>query len=104
MKNDKVLSQTSASGIVSKKKRVLELFNSTQWSFSSTMNCDIKMFTNEEFEQYGLNGTVENNSQYCDVFYARTIIQEMGHNVLIGMAFHVYKDKFVKRKDRKHYR
>lgn len=83
----------------SKKDKIIALFNSIEWSKSLSQE-DIKIFTDEDFEKFGLYGKIENSSQFCDVIYARNIFQQMRHRVLIGFAFHIYKDKFIKRKKR----
>jgi len=83
----------------SKKQIIIDLFNSIEWSQSASGQ-DVKMITGDIFDSVGLYHAIENPSQHCDVLYARKIIQEMGHRVLIGMCFHIYKDRYVKRKSR----
>ena len=77
---------------MTKKDKILELFNSIEWSKSPSGE-DIKIITGEEFESAGLYHAIENTSQHCDVIYARKIIQELGHKVIVGSAFNIWKDK-----------
>ena len=76
---------------MTKKQKILELFNSIEWI--TTASGEIKIITGKEFEQAGLYHAIENSKQHCDVIYARRIIQELGHKVLIGQVFHVWKKK-----------
>lgn len=77
---------------MSKRQKILDLFNSVDW-MTSPSGEQVKTITGEEFESFGLYHGIENTQQHCDVIYARRIIQQMGHKVLIGCAFHVWKDK-----------
>lgn len=76
---------------MTKKKRILELFNSIEWDLRGDEFT--KTITKDEFERHGFYGDIENSQQHCDLIYARRIIQELGHKVIIGGAFHVWKDK-----------
>ena len=68
------------------------MFNSIEWMNSPSGELT-KIISGEEFENVGLFQSIENASQHCDVLYAKRIIQKMGHRVLIGQCFHIYKDK-----------
>lgn len=74
---------------MSKKDKILEMFNSIEWQ--KTAQGYSKIFTNESFRSRGLCGTVEYGEKYCDVIYARRIFQKMGFKVGIGMAFYITK-------------
>jgi hypothetical protein len=77
---------------LTKKQRILDMFNSQEWFKSSGGNM-VKTFTGDHFWSYDLAPWIEDCESYNDVIYARRIIQGLGHKVLIGLAFHVYKDK-----------
>jgi len=77
---------------MTKKQKVLELFNSTDWYESPSGELAMSL-SKDDFESVGLCGEIENARQHCDLIYARKIIQELGHKVLIGGAFHIWKDK-----------
>jgi hypothetical protein len=50
-----------------------------------------KIIYYDDFYGNDLSPTIEYGQKYCDVIYAKRIIQKMGYRVGIGMAFHVYK-------------
>lgn len=73
-----------------KKQKILELFNSIEWCQRPTGEW-CKSISKNDFESVGLYGDVENSQQHCDILYARKIIQKLGHRVIIGGWFHVWK-------------
>ena len=80
-----------------KKAKILQMFNSVDW-FKNYDSQDIKIITGGTFEDFGLYYSVENKKQHCDVIYARRIIQGLGHKVIVGSSFYVWKDKLIKNK------
>ena len=75
---------------MTKKDKIINLFKSVQW-FENASGEKCKIFTKDDFLSVGLYGDIENSQQHCDLIYARRIIQELGHRVIIGGAFHVWK-------------
>ena len=76
---------------MSKKDIILKLFYSIEWYDNG--DGLTKIIGEPDFSSVGLYGFIENNSQFCDVIYAKRIIQKLGHRVLIGSVMHIYKDK-----------
>ena len=76
---------------MSKKQKIIDLFNSIEWSKHPSDKM-VKIISKDDFESIGLYGDVENSQQHCDVLYARRIIQKLGHRVIIGGAFFVWKN------------
>lgn len=81
---------------MTKKQTILELFHSHEWLESPSGEL-VKCFSSDDFHSVGLYGDIDNASQHCDLIYARRIIQELGHKVVIGGWFHVWKDKLSKK-------
>ena len=77
---------------MTKKDKILKLFNSMEW-FNSPSGEKVKTITYDDFRSIDLNPTIEYCESYCDIIYARRVIQKLGHKVLIGTGFHVYKAK-----------
>lgn len=83
---------------MTKKQKILDLFNSIEW-FKSPSGILCKIIKAEDFSKIGLYHCIENNSQYCDIIYAKRVIQSLGHRVLFGSQFFVYKDSLLTKKN-----
>jgi len=55
------------------------------------MGKQCKIITYDDFYAAGLSPTIEYGESYCDIIYARRILQKMGYQVLISSAFNVIK-------------
>lgn len=77
---------------MTKKQKIIALFNCVEW-IESPSGETTKIITYEHFRNAGLRSTIEYGEKYSDVVYARRIIQSMGHRVIVGTAFNVWKDK-----------
>jgi len=77
---------------MTKKDKILNLFNSIEWVKSPSGEL-VKIISGDQFHDVGLYHAIENSQQHCDVIYAKRIIQKLGHKVLIGHSFYIYKDK-----------
>ncbi len=78
-----------------KKAKILDMFNSKEWIKQEGEEDAFKIFDYEDFNDFELNGSYEFRETYNDPIYAKSVIQKLGHRVLIGAGFHVYKDKLV---------
>ena len=78
-----------------KKQRVLDMFNAKEWHTSLGGEI-VKFFTYQDFIDADFAPTIEYGQKYCDVIYAKRVIQELGHRVLISSGFFIYKDKLIK--------
>jgi len=72
---------------MTKKDKILKIFNSKKF------NNGWKIFTYEDFFNEGLAPTIEYGQSYCDVIYAKRILQKMGYRVLIGSCFYIEEKK-----------
>jgi len=77
---------------MTKRQKILNCFNSIEW-YEGVDGELAKSIEKSVWREFGLYGDIENASQHCDLIYARKIIQSLGHKVIIGGAFHVWKDK-----------
>lgn len=74
---------------MTKKEKILKLFEDADWlDIAGTW---VKIIGYDDFLGIGLNQTIEYGEKYCDVIYARRIIQSMGYRVLIATNFNIYK-------------
>lgn len=78
---------------MTKKEKILEMFDKVEWT-KGLSGKRTKILTYEHFRENGLNATIEYQEKYCDVIYARQILNKMGYEVFIGMGFHVYAKQF----------
>jgi hypothetical protein len=75
----------------SKKAIILDLFKNAEW-LESHNSRRVKILNYECFRDAGLSPTWEYGEKYCDVIYAKRVIESLGHKVLIAMGFYVYEN------------
>lgn len=71
---------------MTKKEKILNKLSEKQWYKGATT------LTYEDFKDMNMCPTIEYGERYCDVIYARRIIQKEGYKVLLGsFCLYVYQ-------------
>lgn len=78
---------------MTKKQRLLELFESKKWIRDLTGRKWIKIFLPDEFYKSGFSGTIEYGQKHCDIIYFQKILKTLGHKSYAGSwAFYIIKN------------